>query len=91
MSNDERATKFAKLKKIFYKRRKTDDDISMMIDILFATTELKSYTSNLSATRLRSLCEAMKLVHKHAQQYLFHKGDHSDAFYIIISGTVEMI
>ena len=88
MSNDNISSKLAKVIKIFKKRRRSDEDITTLMNIILCIENLQSYTANLATHQLRSLCEAMKFFKLEEDKYLFHKGESSDSFYIILSGEV---
>jgi CRP-like cAMP-binding protein len=67
------------------------EDYLIMTKCLHSLSDLAVYTKNFTEDQTRQLCNAMKYVEYSKGDYVFHKGDPSDAFYIILKGEVNAV
>lgn len=72
-------------------RQRSTDDLQLILDFLLSVKALENIMVGLSKAERNHLCRACHLAAYEAGQVVFLKGEKSDRFFVIVSGTVECV
>jgi CRP-like cAMP-binding protein len=84
------ATKLERVVRVLNKTVLSTDDRVLLKYLLNTLVDLAEYTQNLNEGQKDKLITSMHYQKLQAEQILFHKGDPSDKFFVVLSGEVYM-